>query len=77
MDHSQLVQFGIGNPGAMVSQQVLQWAQHQGQRGTELMAHITEERGFGAIQFSQRFGSTPLFFVSGGVSHAGRDLSGD
>ncbi len=56
-------------------QHVLKWAQHQGQRCAELMAHVGEEGGFGAVDFGQGGGATALLLISANAGKTGCDLS--
>ena len=55
-------------------QQLLERAQHQGQRGAELVTDVGEEGRFCPVQLRQRLGALALIFVGGGIRDAGRDL---
>ena len=65
-------QVGIG-----FRQDVLQRAQHQGERRTEFVTHVREERRLRAIYLGQGIGAPPLPLVCVGVGKPGRDLAGD
>ena len=65
-----------GSASALAAQQLLERAQHQGQRRAELVADVGEEGGLGAVQLGQRVGPPPLLVVGMDVGEAGRDLSG-
>ncbi len=57
-------------------QGVVHRAEDQRQRGAELVAHVAEEGGLGPVEFGQRLGPLPFFFVSPGVGDGGGDLTG-
>src|ERR1019366_1853017 len=58
-----------------VGEKLLYRAEHQSQRGAELVADVGEESGFGAVNFSESF-STAAFRLPGpGVAERGSDLS--
>jgi hypothetical protein len=56
---------------------VLQRAEHERERGAELVTHVREERRFRPIQLGQRLGTPPLLLVGERVGGRGADLSGD
>ena len=51
--------------GSVVSAQgILDRAEHEGERSSELMADVREEGRLGAVEFGETFGPLPLFLVS-------------
>ena len=60
---------------AGVSQGLLKGAEHQGQRGAELVADVGEEPRLGAVEFSQRLGASPFLLVGARVTQRRRDLA--
>jgi hypothetical protein len=56
---------------------VLQRAEHEGERGAELVAHVGEERGLRPVQLGQRLGPLALVVVRARVDDARGDVAGD
>jgi len=55
---------------------LLERPEHQGKRRAELVADIGKERGLGAVDLGQRFGSPLLLFIGLGIGDCGGDLAG-
>jgi hypothetical protein len=51
--------------------------EHERQRRAELVAHVREERGLGAIELRQRVGPLPLVLGSARVADHAADLGGE
>ncbi len=64
-----------GRAGRAARQHLLEGAEHQGERRTELMADIGEERGLGPVELGQGLGAPALFLVGVGAGNGGRDLA--
>ena len=67
---------GGGSSPSGAGQGVLDRAEHQRQRGAELVADVGEEGGLGPVEFGQRLGPLPLLLVGPGVGDGGGDLAG-
>ena len=68
----------VGQNAALgLRQDVLERAEHQGQRGAELVADIGEEERLGAVDLGQELGPPPLLFVSAGVGNRRGDVPRD
>src|SRR5580704_14410908 len=75
MDQLDFVARGGDLAGAAVTpEQIFQWAQHQGERRTKLVAGVGKERGLGPVDLSERLGALLFFFVSANVGQAGGNL---
>ena len=61
----------------MAHQHVLERPEHQRQRRAELVAHVGEERGLGAVELGERLGPAALLFVGAGVGDRRGDLPRD
>ena len=58
-------------------QRLLERAQHERQRRAELVAHVREERGLGAIELGQRLGPLPIVLGGARVADQAADLGGE
>jgi len=56
---------------------LLHWPQHQGEWSTKLVGNIREEGGLGAVDFSERFGSTPFNCESLHIRQTRCELNGN
>jgi hypothetical protein len=65
-----------GSPGRR-RPQILDRREHEGQRRAELVAHVAEEGGLGAIELGKRLGAPALGLVGARVADGGRDLVRD
>ena len=57
-------------------QRVFQRPQHQRERRAELVAHVGEEGGLGAIDLGERLGALALFLVGARVGDRSGELTG-
>ena len=55
---------------------VLERAEHERQRRAELVAHVGEERGLGAVELGEGLGAAALVLVGARVGEAVADLAG-
>ncbi len=62
---------------AGLGQDLLQRAQHQGERGAEFMADVGEERRLRPVDLGQGLGPPALSFIGFGIGDGRCDLSGD
>src|SRR5690349_916774 len=60
-----------------VLEQVLQRNEQEGERSSELVADVAEERGLCPIELGQCFGPSLLFLVSSGIGDSGTGIAGD
>ena len=59
------------------AEQIVERPEHQGERRSELVADVAEERRLGAVELGQRFRTLALFLVGRGLCHRRPDLCGD
>src|SRR5690348_2918479 len=55
----------------------LESAEHERQGSSKFMRYVREERGFGAIEFRERFGSFALLLISLSVGDGRGNVSGN
>ncbi len=67
----------VGNRTRGLSEDLLQRAQHERQRGPELVADVGEERGLRPIDLGQALGPGALLLVGEGVGDGGAEVRGD
>ncbi len=63
--------------GVPLGQHLLQRAQHEGERGAELVGDVGEEGGLHPVQLGERLDPLPLVLVGLRVHHRARDLGDD
>src|SRR5687767_10547588 len=60
-----------------ICQLIFKRTEKKRQRSTKLVAHVAEERGFGAIELGQRLGALALRLIRSGVDDRRSDVAGD
>ena len=73
MQHLQVLRRGR----RLAGKRIFNGAQNESERSAQLVTHVAEERGLGAIQLGEFFSAFSFLLIGVGVVNAGGDLAGD
>jgi len=68
VDDGQLLAILGWKPPVGLGDEVVEPSQRQRERGAELVGHVAEEGGLGAVELCQRLGTPPLLLVGPDVA---------